>query len=186
MLDRSTFNNLQYNQYGNWCVLASYGVSSYPFTDQNIQEYYQAYCDYFLVKNDGAPIETRYELDFSERWQKNKVNGYEVILELFTNSSHPFIVNNRRNYTLEYISDGKSNYSRIEQVLKSTEQTVASIFIGKSNFAELSDFHSITVAYDVDGFFIYDVNHAGVFQYPRFSSIMEIGEIADAFLFTKK
>lgn len=183
MISRRKFDSITYKQTNDLCIIASYAVAMSAFTGQfEIDNYLSGYNKNFnLLYSD---FEFGYLKDFHPR--SMKMAGNKIIQSLHNESLQPVFINSRSKCNVEYILDGKSEADRVVAALKSDKKVLANIFLNESHHKPvIPNGHSITVGFDTEGMYMYDVNHAKVMTVP-FTSINQFGEIGDTLLFTEK
>lgn len=78
MITAEVFTNLFYKQKDHYCVLASYAVAAYPFTNQEVIPYFIDYCRHFNLSANSNNAESKYLKDFELRSSATHMNGYLV------------------------------------------------------------------------------------------------------------
>lgn len=200
MLDRTLLNNETYQQGGNYCVLASYGVAMKCFLGGtcDIPDFFRGYCEEMQLgcKSGGvtrALLEEMYYLDFCAKTKA--ISGFNLFERLHLNSDASPFKEARAVAGLEHLYPPK-DYAAIEARLKSQVPSIAMVFVnqlvpvisGNSITHLISPNHSITVGYDKTGFYAYDVNPR---QIPNASRVVDLGQSllflgpGDCLLFTE-
>src|SRR5207249_11566064 len=98
MLDTRLLSDLKFQQHGDSCVLASYGVAAYPFTETPVQDYFCDYCRHFALPDHNPEQECVWHFD---RLQDDRAaSGYKIICDLHEASEQPSFLNCRRKFSL--------------------------------------------------------------------------------------
>ena len=171
------FKDLNYRQGLNTCVLASYGVASYPFTRIPILDYFSAYCRHFELEQEHP------ERSYDGHFHRQK-NGYEVIKGLHEESLDRVFNKCRETFKLEDVRGKDMNI--IEKRLRECPETLLMLFINKSNQnrPNLASMHSIVVGYDQQKqLYYYDTNTANLST--KVSAITDLGTLGDRFLIVR-
>ncbi|GAB3282835.1 hypothetical protein GCM10027347_59360 [Larkinella harenae] len=179
MLDRSRFQQVNYQQTGDFCILASYGVAVSPFTgiDQIIL-YFKDYCNLFSYLereakeyNDYLNTKRQSPVPFDPvqlpEWayiaymgvyfyNLNKMSGYKGIQFLHDNSLTRLFAMAKQKVTIDFLGHIVGRESEFEQSLKDNSDNVANICLNYND--KRRGVHSVTVGYDQQGFYSYDVN----------------------------
>jgi len=169
MIKNTTFDNINYKQTGNYCVLASYATSSTPFLFPKVEviDFFLAFCKHYNIVADKSNAEELYLAKFIEEYSKPGKNGYQVINELHNSSPHELFVRCRCTFSLSPKETSKE-IAEIENELIKNECCLM-LFIGGKKM------HSVTVYYD-NGFWIYDVNEGKSVSIDRITSLGELGQ----------
>ncbi len=183
MFSREAFKDLDYVQTGNSCVLASYAAAAYPFTRKDIYDYFEDYCRHFKIAVSGSDAESKYCEHFHKEYTRREVSGYQIIKELHSSSKAASFIKARESFELEDFNNAAKRIDELNRILKREEDNLVNVFIGKSDHAAF-EMHSITIGYDDDGFYFYDVNFGDVQN--LIMPLEECGEIGSTFVFRKK
>jgi len=189
MIAINSYNTIKFQQGAGIpsCVLASFAVAANAYDRQEFLEYFEAYCQFYNVPDQQRfSAEVAYAIDFHRRYLVEGRNGYLIIEELYMQSQNRVIVSARNKFSLEYISSVTTEVSKVESVLRSSEKTIANIYVVTANplFGWLGGGHSITVGFEKESFFVYDTNHARVIPGIQLNSILDLGTLGDGLLFT--
>ncbi len=179
MFDRNSFSNEQYQQQGEFCVLASYGVAMKRFltgqTTPDVPDFFRGYCEEMgcACKDQAMSAAMRWErLYLADFVQKTAVmSGYELIHLLHQNSDVAPFREARGAVGATPTGLDRNTLPAIEGQLKDQAKRLALICVndGKSipqtsPFAwawKIREHHSLVVGCDGAGFYAYDVNHGG-------------------------
>ena len=103
--------NAAFLQNGGSCVLASYAIVASYFTGQPISTYFEGYCRHFgLTFKDAAEAEQKYADHFDAEWRKRNCRGYEVILDLHSNSTEKCFADARQIFDGKFYLDSSGHY----------------------------------------------------------------------------
>lgn len=182
-MDKKPFEQLSYRQQGRTCVLASYGVACFPFTNTEIDSYFLAYCNHYRLDTNNPT--SSYENYFKK--QTKQITGYEVLKELHEKSSEKVFTTARSLVSLTKITWPQKEEAKPEFVKKIVSEikkadTLLLLFVNKSSITGLT-MHSIVVSHDNSGIFYYDTN-SGLETVS--TNLSDFGELGDAFLITRK
>lgn len=182
MMNSDEFNLLNYQQNGDYCVLASYAVAAFPFTERPIKDYFSAYCSTYKLSLQGS-FEQTYFHDFVNRYSLPGKNGYKVMNEFHNKSNDQCIIDAREKFTTEYIDNGVERINEIGHFLKESIKTIAIMFINKSTTRRLNSMHSITIGFNGEKYYYYDVNFGRIFFLSStIQSVIDLGEIGNVIL----
>src|SRR6266705_6775807 len=114
--------NAAFLQNGGSCVLASYAIVANYFTGQPISTYFEGYCRHFgLAFKDSADAEQKYAEHFDAEWRKRNCRGYEVILDLHSNSTEKCFADARQIFDGRFYLDSAGHEDEIEGLLRGHE-----------------------------------------------------------------
>ena len=165
-------------QNGGSCVLASYAIVANYFTGQPISSYFEGYCRHFRLRfKDAADAEQKYAEHFDAEWRKRNCRGYEVILDLHSNSTEKCFVEARRIFDGRFYLDSAAHVDEIEGLLHGHESFL------NITYEPGRDYHSITVFYDGTRFLSRDTNSKGLRTIP---GLRQIGKLRDSVLYIRK
>jgi hypothetical protein len=170
--------NSGFIQNGGSCVLASYAVVANYFTGKPITSYFEGYCRHFgLAFKDAAEAEQKYAAHFDAEWRKRDCRGYEVILDLHSNSKEKCFVEAREIFDGRFYLDSSAHIDELERLL-STHEAFLNI-----TYEPGRDYHSITVMSDGTRFMARDTNRKGIYAIP---GLRKIGKLRDSVLYVRK
>ena len=170
--------NGEFCQSGGSCVLASYAIVANYFTGQPIATYFEGYCKHFgLSYKDAREAEQKYAEHFDREWRKRDCRGYEVILDLHSNSTVKCFVEARQKFDGHFYLDSAAHLAELEDLLTSKEAFL------NITYEPGQDYHSITVVHDNTGLMARDTNRKGLFPIP---SLAKIGKLRDSVLYMGK
>ncbi len=200
MFDRILLRKETYQQRGNYCVLASYGVAMKCFLGEtcDIADFFRGYCEEMELgcKSSGVSQALHEELYFLDFCAKTKaLPGYDLFEKLHRRSDVSPFKDARAVAIVEHLYPPE-DYATIEAKLKSQETSLAMLFVNQlvpvvSDQAIthlIKPNHSITVGHDQHGFYAYDVNRKAIANAP---SIVDLGQSllflgpGDCLLFTR-
>ena len=182
MLNRSEYSNLNFCQNNhNLCILASFAVAAYPFNKIPIDNYFLDFCNHHNL--DKSNPKNSYEKNFSVFYN----NAYKMIECLYNTSNQTSFRESRNHFVLEPI-DYTNNESVYLSELSTAKKNLLNLFINKSNNnIFIKSMHSITLGYDKEGYYFYDVNRGYTVPIQLVNdSLSSIGEIGDAHKITEK
>jgi len=132
----------------NSCILASYAVASYHFTNLNVYNFFLDYCKHFNISaSPDQDAEREYAKHFDQEWKSRKCSGYRIVEQLHNNSLKTAFVQSRTRFGVEYIHQPSLSLSQIENRLKN-EETLISVAIKESYGV-----HAYCVGFDNHGFY---------------------------------
>jgi len=169
-MDASVFSTVNYIQKTPACVLGSYAVAAYSFVKFPILNFFIAYCKHHGI--DDADPEKSYACHFHKAWNTLRVGGYSLIYNLHLSSTHDIFSNCRQVFSLQMIEDVTAEKADLEGFLQQNKQAMATVFINNLG-------HSITIGYDNDGFYKYDLNVGHVER--NFQTISDLGILGNGF-----
>ena len=177
------FLGVKYSQRLDTCVLASYAVACFPFTNkQPVLDYFLSYCRHFKL-NETYP-ERSYDLHFHPL---SKIKpGYQIIKELHDSSSESVFVKARQSITLSPLINWSKDVAAVNASIRK-DNCLLLLFINESSLPGLSSGHSIVVGHNSShGLYYFDtarpcneILQAGPNQ------IADFGTLGDAYLVTK-
>jgi hypothetical protein len=147
-----------FKQSGNTCVLASYGIASNYFTSLPVESFFEDYCKHYKINPPTLDFEKAYDAHFHEELKKQRISGYELIVNLHKTSAQKCFVESRGRFTTETILNTTTELGRIELILKKDNV----LLLLTRNF--LTDYHSCVVGFDNDSFYLIETMH----NYPDF------------------
>jgi hypothetical protein len=166
-------------QDGGSCVLASYAVVNNCFTSHPIEDVFRDYCRHFkLPFGDWEDAEKHYADHFDREWKKRKCLGYEVILDLHTNSEMSSFKIGRAAFDAGLYRESAPNSAELERILRSKEAILNITFQHPSG-----DCHSVTAFGTPTGFAVRDTNRKGL---EEISKLSDLGNLRDSVLYVKK
>jgi len=170
--------NTNFTQHGGSCVLASYAIVGNYFTGKPVTTYFEGYCKHFkLDYANAAEAEQKYAAHFDAEWRKRNCRGYEVILDLHSNSPVGCFVEARAHFDGHFYLDSAGHRQELEDLLN-----------GKEAFLNITyepgrDYHSITVVHSDAGFLARDTNRKGL---SPIAGLAKIGKLRDSVLYVGK
>ena len=170
--------NAGFIQDGGSCVLASYAVVASYFTGKPISAYFEGYCRHFgLSFKDAADAEQKYAAHFDAEWRKRNCRGYEVILDLHSNSKEACFAEARQIFEGRFYLDSSGHIDELERLLTTREAFL------NITYEPGQDYHSITVMHDGTRFMARDTNRKGIYAIP---GLRQIGKLRDSVLYIRK
>jgi len=170
--------NKDFCQHGGSCVLSSYAIVANYFTGRPIGEYFEGYCQHFrLSYSDALDAEQKYAAHFDQEWRKRNCRGYEVILDLHSNSTVKCFAEARQRFDGHFYLDSAAHAQELEKLLKA-QQAFLNI-----TYEPGFDYHSITVVHDATGLLARDTNRKGLYPIP---GLAKIGKLRDSVLYVGK
>lgn len=170
--------NSEFLQNGGSCVLSSYAIVASYFTGQPISSYFEGYCRHFgLAFKDPADAEQKYAVHFDAEWRKRKCRGYEVILDLHSNSNEKCFVDARRVFEGRFYLDSSGHIGELERLLSTREAFLNISYNAGQNF------HSITIMNDGARYLARDTEQKGIHA---ISGLRQIGTLRDSVLYVRK
>ena len=170
--------NREFVQSGGSCVLASYAIVASYFTSKPIATYFEGYCEHFgLQYKDALDAEQKYAAHFDQEWRKRNCRGYEVILDLHTNSKVKCFVEARQRFDGHFYLDSASHLRELENSLTQNEAFL------NITYEPGHDYHSITIIHNDTGFAARDTNKKGL---EPISDLSKIGKLRDSVLYVGK
>jgi hypothetical protein len=170
--------NSEFLQNGGSCVLSSYAIVASYFTGEPISLYFEGYCRHFrLAFKDAADAEQKYAAHFDAEWRKRNCRGYEVILDLHSNSNEKCFVDARRIFEGRFYLDSSSHVDELERLLGTHEAFLNISYNAGQNF------HSITILNDGTRFLCRDTEQKGIHP---ISGLRQIGTLRDSVLYIRK
>jgi len=155
--------------------LASYAIVANYFTDTPISAYFQGYCKHFgIACTDAADAERKYAEHFDAEWRKRNCRGYEVILDLHSNSTVECFAEARRHFYGAFYLDSDGHREELEKRLAANEAFL------NITYEPGRDYHSITVIQDGPRLVARDTNRKGLFE---ISALAKIGKLRDSVLY---
>ena len=171
--------NHRFIQSGGSCVLSSYAIVASYFTGQPISTYFEGYCQHFKLSYTNAlDAELQYARHFDSEWRKRDCRGYQVILDLHSNSTVACFVQARAKFDGVFYLDSSTHCHELEELLASKEA-----FLNITYEPGGGDYHSITVLHDGKGFLARDTNRKGLRSIPE---LAKIGKLRDSVLYIAK
>ena len=170
--------NTNFTQHGGSCVLSSYAIVGNYFTGKPVTTYFEGYCKHFkLDYANAAEAEQKYASHFDAEWRKRNCRGYEVILDLHSNSTVECFVEARAHFEGHFYLDSAGHRQELEDLLN-----------GKQAFLNITyepgrDYHSITVVHSDAGFLARDTNRKGL---SPITGLATIGKLRDSVLYIGK
>jgi len=126
-------------QHGGSCVLASYAIIANYFTGTPVTNYFEGYCEHFGLKYTNAlEAEQKYAAHFDNEWRKRDCRGYQVILDLHSNSPVKCFAEARQRFDCLFYLDSSAHVDELTQLL--TNKAFLNI-----TYEPGHDYHSITV-----------------------------------------
>lgn len=170
--------NTNFTQHGGSCVLASYAIVGNYFTGKPVTTYFEGYCKHFkLDYANAAEAEQKYASHFDAEWRKRNCRGYEVILDLHSNSTVECFVEARSRFDGHFYLDSAGHREELENLLAAKEAFL------NITYEPGRDYHSITVVHGENGFQARDTNRKGL--YPL-DGLAKIGKLRDSVLYVGK
>jgi hypothetical protein len=170
--------NAEFLQNGGSCVLSSYAIVANYFTGEPISSYFEGYCRHFGVAfKDAADAEQKYAAHFDAEWRKRNCRGYEVILDLHSNSTVKCFADARRVFEGRFYVDSSSHIEELEHLLSTHEAFLNISYNAGQNF------HSITILNDGTRFLKRDTERKGIHA---LSGLRQIGTLRDSVLYIRK
>jgi hypothetical protein len=190
-MNYASFSGIEYSQFLNTCVLASYAVACYPSTNIPILDYFTAYCRHFNKVESPSPNldeahpERSYERHFHQCVSKPGNSGYKILKSLHNNSVEPEFERARNAVTLDPVDCLNTNAPTVLQEIQKPN-TLLLLFINSSPYQGLS-MHSIVVGHDGRNLFYFDTNPGALLLYRhKIHQITDFGSPGDAFLVKAK
>jgi hypothetical protein len=170
--------NTNFVQTGGSCVLASYAIAASYFTGQPVPTYFEGYCQHFkLPYTNSLDAERKYATHFDHEWRKRSCRGYEVILDLHSNSTVKCFSEARTRFDGIFYLDSSAHRQELENLLACKEAFLNITF----EVAEGS-YHSITVVNSANGLLARDTNRRGLYPLP---GLAKIGKLRDSVVYLK-
>jgi len=170
--------NTNFTQHGGSCVLSSYAIVGNYFTGEPVTTYFEGYCKHFkLDYANAAEAEQKYASHFDAEWRKRNCRGYEVILDLHTNSTVECFVEARAHFDGHFYLDSAAHREELENLLTQKEAFL------NITYEPGRDYHSITVVHGDNGFLSRDTNRKGLFP---LDGLGKIGKLRDSVLYVGK
>jgi hypothetical protein len=170
--------NKDFIQNGGSCVLASYAIVGNYFTGQPVRTYFEGYCKHFKLEYaNAAEAEQKYAAHFDAEWRKRNCRGYEVILDLHSNSTVECFVEARAHFDGHFYLDSAGHREELENILTSKEAFL------NITYEPGRDYHSITVIHGDKGFLARDTNRKGL---SSLEGLAKIGKLRDSVLYVGK
>ena len=170
MHDASSLAALRFAQHSDACVLASYAVAAHAFTRLPIQDFFTDYCRHYGLQ--APDSESCYASHFHNEWQVLKTSGYALIYSLHLTSQQASFLACQRAFFLNFIHAVSADRPALETELKSNQSNMLTVFLNDKG-------HSVTVGYDQQGFYKYDVNVGRVER--GFSRLSDLGTLGSGF-----
>jgi hypothetical protein len=165
-------------QNGGSCVLASYAIVGNYFTGKPISAFFEGYCRHFgIAYADAADAEQKYAAHFDAEWRKRKCMGYEVILDLHSNSTEKCFADARRVFDARFYLESSKHLEELEHMLNTREALL------NITYEPGGDYHSITVMNDGTRLMARDTNRNGFHPIP---GLRKIGKLRDSVLYVRK
>ncbi|MCW5554867.1 MAG: hypothetical protein KIS67_22230 [Verrucomicrobiae bacterium] len=175
MLDPNHLDGMNFKQRADACVLASYSVAAYAFTRIPVQDYFNDYCKHYGIA--ASDPEVYYAGHFHGEWNRLKVPGYRLIQSLYETSAQPSFSICRAVFAMRMIENVRDHITQVEGELRSPTKNVLAVFLNQTG-------HSITVAFEPNGPYKYDVN---VGQIERgFKCLADLGDLGSGFLLSAR
>ena len=179
MVDPATLNS-DFVQSCDSCVLASYGIASSHYTDNDIQNFFNNYCKSKNITPEPFP-EKAYDDHFQELWKNNPISGCEIVLELHQNSNEKSFLSSRDSFNVKLIKSIANEQDSIANELVDND----SLLLG--TFDVDTGTHSAIFGFGGDKWFYVEtrigVPKNGIIQ---IESLGEMGELHDGIMFTEK
>jgi hypothetical protein len=170
--------NSQFLQSGGSCVLASYAVVANYFTGKPISTYFEGYCRHFgLTYANASEAEEKYATHFDAEWRKRNCRGYEVILDLHSNSTVSCFAEARKVFAGRFYLDSSAHVKELENRLGTNEAFL------NITYEPGRDYHSITIMNDGNDFVARDTNRKGLHP---ISGLRRIGKLRDSVLYFRR
>jgi hypothetical protein len=170
--------NKDFTQHGGSCVLSSYAIVGNYFTGKPVTTYFEGYCKHFkLDYANAAEAEQKYAAHFDGEWRKRNCRGYEVILDLHSNSTVECFLEARAHFDGHFYLDSAAHRQELENLLTQKEAFL------NITYEPGRDYHSITVVHGDNGFLSRDTNRKGLFP---LDGLAEIGKLRDSVLYISK
>src|SRR5262249_14325645 len=170
--------NKDFTQHGGSCVLSSYAIVGNYFTGKPVTTYFEGYCKHFkLDYANAAEAEQKYASHFDAEWRKRNCRGYEVILDLHSNSTVECFVEARTHFDGHFYLDSAGHREELENLLTQKEAFL------NITYEPGRDYHSITVVHGDNGFMARDTNRKGLFP---LDGLAKIGKLRDSVLYIGK
>jgi hypothetical protein len=170
--------NKDFIQNGGSCVLASYAMVGNYFTGKPVTTYFEGYCKHFkLDYANAAEAEQKYAAHVDAEWRKRNCRGYEVILDLHSNSTVKCFVEARAHFDGQFYLDSAAHREELENLLAAKEAFL------NITYEPGGGYHSITVVHGDNGFLARDTNRKGLFP---LDGLAKIGKLRDSVLYISK
>lgn len=176
---KATSVNANFLQSGGSCVLSSYAIVANYFTGRPVGTYFEGYCRHFKIPYTSArDAELKYATHFDNEWRKRDCRGYEVILDLHSNSTVECFAEARSRFNGLFYLDSSAHLRELEELLSRKEA-----FLNITYELDAGDYHSITVFHDDNGLAARDTNRKAIFRIP---GLANIGKLRDSVLYVRK
>ena len=170
--------NATFLQNGGSCVLSSYAIVANYFTGRPVGTYFEGYCKHFKLSYTNVfEAEQKYAAHFDREWRKRNCRGYEVILDLHSNSVVECFVEARARFDGIFSLDSAAHRKELEELLACKEAFL------NITYEPGNDYHSITVVHDGKGLQARDTNRKGLYAIPE---LAKIGKLRDSVLYVAK
>jgi hypothetical protein len=167
--------NVDFLQNDGSCVLSSYAIVGNYYTGRPIGDYFEGYCKHFKLRyKDARDAEHKYAAHFDQEWRKRNCRGYQVILELHSNSTVACFAEARRRFDGRFYLDSDGHRQELEDLLSGNEAFL------NITYEPGSGYHSITVFRDGSRLLSRDTNRKGLSPIP---SLSQIGKLRDSVLY---
>lgn len=153
IIKRSDFNDLNFTQTENSCVLASYGVCAYPFLHRDIEEYFQGYCEHFGLGHLNKTHEKLYDEHFHAYYRQQRISEYSIIECLHNTSQVQIFKDCRTKIRLRRINENW--FEELKTKVDEGERVMLMFFVNEC--CNLKVMHSVAIGYD-DHYFMFDTN----------------------------
>jgi hypothetical protein len=176
-MDRNCLTGISYRQNLDTCVLASYAVACFPFTQNPVLEYFVAYCRHFNL--DQQHPERSYESHFHPLATTRP--GYQIIRELHEQSTEAVFATARLHTTLSPVADWANDGAATETAIRQAD-CLLMLFVNALPGGR-HWMHSIVVGHNGQGLYYFDTC-AGLQPGPN--RIIEFGNLGDAHLIKRR
>jgi len=191
-MDHKMFSGINYNQHLNTCVLASYAVSCFPFTNQQpVLDYFVAYCRHFNKVEKPTPNlteahpERSYEGHFHNLAAKTGNSGYKILSDLHHGSAEPEFERARNAVTLDSVDWSKTTPAEVERAI-AQPGCLLLLFLNASPFLGLN-MHSIVVGHEGGRLYYFDTNPGAIVLYRnKVRNVADFGSLGSAYIVRKK
>ena len=170
--------NAAFVQTGGSCVLASYAVVHNYFTSLPIHVCFEAYCRHFdLPFTSWREAEQKYAGHFDNEWRTRNCLGYEVMMDLHSNSSEQEFIEARKHFRSVLYKYSAPHCNQLEDTLRKQEAIL------NITFSIGGDCHSITTFAGSESLFKKDTNRT---ELEPMGTLSELGDLRDGLLHVKQ
>jgi hypothetical protein len=175
MLNTRLLSKLKFKQHGHSCVLATYAVAAYPFTETPVDNYFRDYCSEFKVPSENP--EQEYVRHFGGLLDQGPRSGYEIIRDLHNFSKKQSFSKCEKMFSLELIKDVSARQGEITSELRSAVRNALIVFLNAEQ-------HSIVVFFGTGGLSFYQTRAGDIGDGLR--SISELGELGEGLMLRER